>query len=69
MQGLKNIREAKMNEGKRYTQAAVAKAVGITPPTMRVFERDPSKIPMGVAAKMADYLDCDVDDIFFVRIE
>lgn len=64
MQGLRNIREAKLEEGKRYTQAAVAKDVGITPATLRAYERDPSKMTRRVAEKLASYLGCEVDDFY-----
>lgn len=64
MHGLKNIREAKLEEGRRYTQAAVAKDVGITPATLRAYERDPSKMTRGTAEKLACRLGCEVDDIF-----
>lgn len=64
MQGLKNIREAKRAEAMRYSQSAVAAAIGISKPKYIRMEKDPSTITRGQADKLADYLGCDVDDIF-----
>lgn len=64
MQGLKAIREAKLQEAKRYTQEAVAKAVGVTPPTIAAYEKDPGRINRAMAEALAEYLGCNVEDIF-----
>lgn len=64
MQGLKAIREAKLQEAKRYTQEAVARAIGVTPPTIAAYEKDPGRINRSTAEELAEYLGCTIDDIF-----
>lgn len=64
MQGLKEIREAHLSEATRFTQEAVAAAIGVTAPTYRSYERNPGKLSRDTAEKLAEYLGCSVDDIF-----
>lgn len=64
MNGLRNIREAKLNECTKYTQEAVAKAAGITAATLRAYEKDPSKMRRETAERIAAYLGVPVEDIF-----
>lgn len=64
MQGLKSIRTAKRDEAKRFSQEAVAAAIGVSKPKYIRMEEDPSTITRGQADKLADYLGCEVEDIF-----
>lgn len=64
MQGLRAIREAKVSEASKYSQAAVAAAVGISKPTLRKYERDPGSMTLKTAERLAAYLGCSVTDIF-----
>lgn len=64
MQGLKAIRKARQAEAMRFSQDAVAGYIGVSRPKYIRMEEDPSTITRGQADKLADYLGCDVDDIF-----
>ena len=68
MRGLKEIREAHLNEANQaaqsFTQEAVAAVIGVTAPTYRSYERDPGKLTREKAEKLAEYLGCSIDDIF-----
>ena len=64
MNGLRNIREAKLNECTKYTQEAVAKAAGITAATLSAYEKDPSKMRRETAERIAAYLGVPDEDIF-----
>lgn len=64
MQGLRQIRQTKMSQAALYSQEAVAKAIGVSKPTYRSYERDPGKITRKTAEKLASYLGCTVEDIF-----
>lgn len=64
MKGLKNIRTARREEAKRFSQEAIAAAIGVSRPKYIQMEEDPSTITRGQADKLADYLGCSVDDIF-----
>lgn len=70
MKGLEQIREEirkdKSREASRYTQAETAKALGISVPTLRSYERDPSRMPIQVARQLADHLGVDLADIFLL---
>lgn len=68
MQGLREIRERKyaaaMAEASRYSQNAVASAIGITVPTYRKIERDPRRASVETLEKLAGYFDCPVDAFY-----
>ncbi len=64
MRGLKAIRKARHAEAMRFSQGAVAGYIGVSRPKYRRMEEDPSTITRGQADKLADYLGCNVDDIF-----
>lgn len=67
--GLRQIRKVRASEEKRYTIEAISSAIGVSPTTYWRFEKDPKKIPGGVAEKLADYLGCDVSDVFYLPNE
>lgn len=64
MQGLKEIRKAKQAEAMRFSQDAVASAIGVSRPKYIKMEEDPSTITRGQADKLAAYLGCSIEDIF-----
>ena len=64
--GLKEIREAKMAEAKKYTIKEVAKAVGVSCPTYTKMEKDPSRMTRAQAERAAELLGCDVEDVFYL---
>lgn len=64
--GLREIREAKMAEAKRYTIKAAARAVGVSCPTYAKMERDPSRMTMAQAERAAELLGCDVEELFYL---
>lgn len=64
--GLREIREARMAEAKRYTIKAAAKAIGVSCPTYTKMERDPSRMTRAQAERAAALLGCDVDDLFYL---
>ena len=64
MQELKALRQARAATAKRYSITEVAHVLGITPPTYRKLERDPSLMTVAQIQKLSDYLGCSVEDIF-----
>lgn len=64
--GLREIREAKMAEAKRYTIKAAAEAVGVSCPTYAKMERDPSRMTRAQAERAAELLGCDVEELFYL---
>lgn len=68
MQELKTIRERKkraaLDEASKYTQDAIASAVGVSPPTYRCYEQNPGSAPLEVALRIAEYLGCSIDDFY-----
>lgn len=67
MQGLKELRKQRATTAKRYSITEVAHVLGITPPTYRKLERDPSLMTVAQVQKLSDYLGCSVEDIFLLR--
>lgn len=66
MTGLRSIRRAKAEEAHRYAAATVAKAMGVSRVTYAKWEEHPEKMSVGQARKLADYLGCSVDDLFYL---
>lgn len=64
--GLKEIREAKMAEAKKYTIKAAARAVGVSCPTYTKMEKDPSRMTRAQAERAAALLGCEVDELFYL---
>ena len=64
--GLKEIREAKMAEAKKYTIKAAARAVGVSCPTYTKMEKDPSRMTLAQAERAAELLGCEVDELFYL---
>lgn len=64
MRGLRSIRKARM---RRYSRESVAESVGISAYKLMRMEDDPSRIPDETAEKLAEYLECEKDDLFFGR--
>lgn len=64
--GLREIREAKLAEAKRYTAKAAAEAVGVSRPTYAKMERDPSRMTRAQAERAAQLLGCDVEELFYL---
>ena len=67
--GLREIREARMAEAKRYTVKAAARAVGVSCPTYTKMEKDPSRMTRAQAERAARLLGCDVDELFYLSKE
>lgn len=64
MVGLKAIRESRMLECKRFTQAEAAGVAGVSVPKYRKLEENPQDITMAQAKALADYLGCSIEDVF-----
>lgn len=64
MSKLKELREAKIKEAKRYTQAAMAKATGVSRPTYKLLEEHPERLTKQQAERLASHLGCETADIF-----
>ena len=64
--GLRDIRLAKLADAKRYTVNATAKVLGVSTPTYRMIERDPSRMTMLQAKTLAGHLGCQIDDLFYL---
>lgn len=65
MSKLKDIRRAKQEAYRsRYSMGTIAQVLGVCRPTYRKIEEHPEKLTREQAEKLADYLDCDVEDIF-----
>ena len=67
--GLREIREARMADAKRYTAKAVAEAVGVSRPTYAKIEKDPSRMTRAQAERAAALLNCDVNELFYLPEE
>jgi transcriptional regulator with XRE-family HTH domain len=61
---LRDIRLERFDQARRYSVAAVARAMGISKPTYYRWERNPSVLTHEQAEKLAEYLGCSVSDIF-----
>lgn len=61
MSGLQTIRTQRRN---KYTVAEMACYMGVSAPTYHKWEIDPKSMTIGQARKLADYLQCSVDDLF-----
>ena len=64
--GLREIREARAAEARKYTLKAAAEAIGVSCPTYRKIERDPSRMTRAQAERAAALLGCDVDELFYL---
>lgn len=61
MKNLKTVREAK-----GVTKTAVADHIGVTLKTYSKYEKNPEYIKIDTARKIADFLNIEVSDIFFI---
>lgn len=66
MNGLRAIRRQRASEARRYTAKATAAAMGVSAPTYRKWEEHPESLTMEQAARLADYLGCRIDDLFYL---
>lgn len=66
MRGLRAIRQERASEAHRYTATATAEAMGVSRPTYMKWEAHPEKMTMEQARKLASYLGCRVDDLFYL---
>lgn len=66
MKGLRAIRKERASETRRYTAKATAQAMGVSAPTYRKWEEHPESLTMEQAKRLAVYLDCQVDDLFYL---
>lgn len=66
MRGLRAIRQERASEARRYTAKATAQAMGVSAPTYRKWEAHPENLTMEQARKLADYLGCRVEDLFYL---
>lgn len=65
MSKLKQLREKRLSESKRFTQEGCAKAAGVSKPTYRKLEEHPEQATVEQAEKLAAHLGCSPTDIFF----
>lgn len=56
-------------EAHRYTVKATAEAMGVSRPTYVRWEEHPERMTMEQARRLADYLGCSVDDLFYLPNE
>lgn len=68
MQGLKSVRETKAAaaraDAKKYSVRDIAAHLGVSVNTYYRLENQPDNITRGQARRLADYLGCDMSDIF-----
>ena len=69
MTGLRSIRRAKVEDAHKYAAATVAKAMGVSRVTYAKWEEHPEKMSVGQAKKLAKYLECSVDELFYLPEE
>lgn len=69
MNGLKKIRYSHIEEARKYSTVAVAKAMGVSRPTYAKWEEHPESMTLDQASKLADYLGCKVSDFFYLPDE
>ena len=67
MTTLEGIREQKKGEAAKYTIDAVAQVIGVSAPTYRKLESNPSSITYAQAEKLSSFFGCKVSDIFLDR--
>lgn len=65
MSKLKQLREKRLSESKRFTQEECAKVAGVSKPTYRKLEEHPEQVTVEQAEKLAAHLGCSPTDIFF----
>lgn len=67
MTGLKAIRSNLMAAARRkYSAEGVARAMGVSAPTYHKWEEHPERMTMEQARRLADYLGCHVEDLFYL---
>lgn len=66
MRGLRAIRQERASEAHKYTAKATAEAMGVSRPTYMKWEAHPEKMTMEQASKLASYLGCSVEDLFYL---
>ena len=64
MSKLMELREARLQESKQYTQGALARVAGVSVPTYRRLEQSPENFTKAQAERIAEHLGCKTDDIF-----
>ena len=64
MSKLMELREARRQESKQYTQGALARVAGVSVPTYRRLEQSPENFTKAQAERIAEHLGCKTDDIF-----
>lgn len=65
-QGLRAIRTEKLN---RYTSSSLAHYMGVSTRTYHKWEMHPETLTLARARKLAEYLDCPIEDIFLLKKE
>jgi DNA-binding Xre family transcriptional regulator len=64
------ITEKERKRGKRITQTEIARAIGISNPTIGAWLRDdfpPTKLEVGIIERLCDYFECDVGDLLYMK--
>lgn len=64
MSKLMELREAKHQAARQYTQGAMARVAGVSVPTYRRLERNPENFTKAQAERIAEHLGCKTEDIF-----
>ena len=59
---MNRLKEMRMKRGVK--QCAIADYIGVSHITYSAYEKDPSKISLGNAQKICDFLHCKLSDIF-----
>lgn len=65
MSKLKELREQRKSESKRFTLKECAEVAGVTKPTYMKLEEHPELVTVKQAERLAAHLGCSVEDIFF----
>ncbi|EUB32942.1 helix-turn-helix transcriptional regulator [Olsenella uli] len=69
MRRLREIRQERAQETRRYTVAATARAMGVSRPTYQKWEEHPEKMTIEQAHILADYLGCSIEELFYLPSE
>lgn len=65
MSKLKELREQRKSESKRFTLEECAEVAGVTKPTYMKLEKHPELVTVQQAERLAEHLGCSIEDIFF----
>ncbi len=64
--GLKEIRSERAQQARRFSASAVARAMNVSRPTYRQWEANPERLTHEQSERLARYLGCSVEDLFYL---